>query len=66
MFCPVLGSSRRDSTMCDAQIDFRRMHDGAAATIERVEYDPNRSARIALVRYPEGGWCFSGSLHCSS
>lgn len=37
------------------QIDFRRAEDGAVATVERLEYDPNRSARIALVKYPEGG-----------
>ena len=35
-------------------IDFRRDKDGIAGTVERVEYDPNRSARIALVKYADG------------
>ena len=35
-------------------IDFRRNKDGIPATIERVEYDPNRSAHIALVVYADG------------
>jgi large subunit ribosomal protein L2 len=37
-----------------AQIDFRRAHEGEVGVVERLEYDPNRSTRIALVRYPEG------------
>ncbi len=35
-------------------IDFKRKRDGAAATVRAVEYDPNRSARIALVQYEDG------------
>lgn len=35
-------------------IDFRRRRDDEPATVERIEYDPNRSAFIALVRYPDG------------
>ena len=36
-------------------IDFkRREHAGEAATVERLEYDPNRTAFIALVKYPSG------------
>ena len=35
-------------------IDFRRRRDDEPATVERLEYDPNRSAFIALVRYPDG------------
>ncbi len=35
-------------------IDFRRDKDGVTGTIERIEYDPNRSARIALVKYTDG------------
>ncbi|MDD2630937.1 MAG: 50S ribosomal protein L2 [Bacteroidales bacterium] len=35
-------------------IDFRRDKDGMAAEIQTVEYDPNRSARIALVQYEDG------------
>src|SRR5262245_39263170 len=35
-------------------IDFKRKKDDVAATVVSVEYDPNRSARIALVRYEDG------------
>jgi large subunit ribosomal protein L2 len=35
-------------------IDFRRDKDGIAARIERIEYDPNRSAHIALLLYADG------------
>jgi large subunit ribosomal protein L2 len=35
-------------------IDFRRNKDGIPATVERIEYDPNRSAHIALVCYADG------------
>jgi large subunit ribosomal protein L2 len=35
-------------------IDFKRMKDGMKATVKTVEYDPNRSARIALVQYEDG------------
>ncbi|TDJ65915.1 MAG: 50S ribosomal protein L2 [Proteobacteria bacterium] len=35
-------------------IDFKRRKDGIAATVERLEYDPNRSAHIALLRYADG------------
>src|SRR5919205_594373 len=35
-------------------IDFKRRKDGVAATVERLEYDPNRTAFIALVRYADG------------
>jgi len=35
-------------------IDFKRNKDGIPATIERLEYDPNRSANIALVLYADG------------
>jgi large subunit ribosomal protein L2 len=36
------------------QIDFRRTKDGVAATVAQIEYDPNRSARIALLHYADG------------
>lgn len=36
------------------KIDFRRDKDGIPATVLSVEYDPNRSARIALVCYADG------------
>jgi large subunit ribosomal protein L2 len=35
-------------------IDFRRVKDGVPATVAAVEYDPNRSARIALLHYHDG------------
>jgi large subunit ribosomal protein L2 len=35
-------------------IDFRRDKDGVPATVKTIEYDPNRSARIALVVYTDG------------
>ncbi len=35
-------------------IDFRRNKDGIAAVVERLEYDPNRSAHLALLLYADG------------
>ncbi len=35
-------------------IDFRREKDGVPATVKRIEYDPNRSANIALLHYHDG------------
>ncbi|HBQ45447.1 MAG TPA: 50S ribosomal protein L2 [Thiomicrospira sp.] len=35
-------------------IDFKRNKDGISATVERLEYDPNRSAHIALLKYADG------------
>jgi len=35
-------------------IDFKRDKDGMAAVVERLEYDPNRSANIALLKYRDG------------
>ena len=35
-------------------IDFKRNKDGIPAVVERIEYDPNRSAFIALVLYQDG------------
>ncbi len=36
------------------QIDFKRDKDAMVATVSTIEYDPNRSARIALVQYADG------------
>ncbi|MCC8034315.1 MAG: 50S ribosomal protein L2 [Rikenellaceae bacterium] len=36
------------------EVDFRRTKDGMAATVKTIEYDPNRSARIALITYADG------------
>lgn len=35
-------------------IDFQRTKDGIAGKVDSIQYDPNRSARIALVIYPDG------------
>lgn len=35
-------------------IDFKRRKDGVWATVVSIEYDPNRSARIALLQYEDG------------
>ncbi len=35
-------------------IDFKRNKDGVPATVAHVEYDPNRTARIALLHYRDG------------
>jgi large subunit ribosomal protein L2 len=36
------------------KVDFRRERFGVVATVKEIEYDPNRSARIALVEYADG------------
>ena len=36
------------------QIDFRRNKDAIPAKVQAIEYDPNRSARIALLAYADG------------
>src|SRR5262249_57021301 len=35
-------------------IDFKRRKDNVAATVLGIQYDPNRSARIALLEYADG------------
>ncbi|MBL7917195.1 MAG: 50S ribosomal protein L2 [Bacteroidia bacterium] len=35
-------------------VDFKRDKDGIEGTVKSIEYDPNRSARIALVYYKDG------------
>lgn len=35
-------------------VDFKRNKDGIPAVVERTEYDPNRSAHIALLKYADG------------
>jgi large subunit ribosomal protein L2 len=35
-------------------IDFKRLKDGVSAKVHSIEYDPNRSARIALLHYTDG------------
>jgi large subunit ribosomal protein L2 len=36
------------------RVDFKRRKHGVAAEVVAIEYDPNRSARIALLRYADG------------
>jgi len=35
-------------------VDFKRNKDGIPAVVERLEYDPNRTANIALLKYADG------------
>ena len=35
-------------------VDFRRNKDGVPAKVERIEYDPNRTAHLALLCYADG------------
>ena len=35
-------------------IDFKRNKDGVPATVKSIQYDPNRSANIALLAYADG------------
>src|SRR5882724_3415409 len=35
-------------------VDFKRTKDGVPAKVAAIEYDPNRSARIALLHYLDG------------
>jgi len=37
-------------------VDFKRNKDGIPAKVERLEYDPNRSANLALLKYLDGEW----------
>src|SRR5262245_12801917 len=36
------------------KIDFKRRRFDQPATVERIEYDPNRTGFIALIKYPDG------------
>jgi len=36
------------------KVDFKRNKDGVPATVAHIEYDPNRSARLALLHYADG------------
>ena len=44
------GGSRRKYRI----IDFKRRKDGIHATVKTIEYDPNRTANIALISYEDG------------
>jgi large subunit ribosomal protein L2 len=40
------------------KIDFKRRRDGVPAKVSAIEYDPNRSAYIALLSYRDGAWSY--------
>ena len=40
------------------EIDFYRKKDNLKAKIERIEYDPNRSAHVALIKYEDGSMSY--------
>ena len=42
-------------------IDFKRNKDNIPATVERLEYDPNRNANIALLLYADGEKIYNSS-----
>lgn len=37
-------------------VDFKRTKDGVPAVVTRIDYDPNRSANLALLKYLDGEW----------
>ena len=39
-------------------VDFKRNKEGIEGCVERIEYDPNRSAHLALVVYADGERCY--------
>ena len=39
-------------------VDFRRNKDDIPATVKAIEYDPNRTANIALICYEDGEWAY--------
>ena len=40
------------------KIDFKRIFDGIPAKVVQLEYDPNRTAHIALLCYQDGRWSY--------
>jgi len=43
-------------------VDFKRLRFGIPAVVERIEYDPNRTCYIALIKYQDG----TLSYYCAS
>ena len=39
-------------------IDFKRINDGDIATVKAIDYDPNRTAFLALLSYSSGKWAY--------
>ena len=46
-------------------IDFKRRKWDVQGTVERIEYDPNRTAFIALIKYSDGACIYLGSTASS-
>ena len=44
-------------------IDLKRDKFGIPGQVDSIEYDPNRSARIALIKYPDGDWRYILAPH---
>ena len=44
-------------------VDFKRDKQGIAGSVTSIEYDPNRSGRIALIKYPDGDWRYILAPH---
>ncbi len=40
------------------RVDFKRTKTGVPATVVRLEYDPNRTAHLALLKYADGAWAY--------
>ena len=40
-------------------VDFKYSKRGSSGTVEAIEYDPNRSANIALIKYDDGDKCYT-------
>ncbi len=40
------------------RVDFKRKKTGVPATVVRLEYDPNRTAHLALLKYADGAWAY--------
>ena len=51
---PPSGSGAAATSGAYRMIDFRRDKPGVPAKVTAIEYDPNRSARIALLAYADG------------
>ena len=46
-------------------IDFTRTKFDMQASVERIEYDPNRTAFIALIKYEDGELNYIKTTHCT-
>ena len=39
-------------------IDFKRIKTGIEGIVESIQYDPNRSSNLALIKYSDGEWAY--------